>query len=157
MKKLFIITCFLSGFAFCAQAQKPVGLKISKPLSMEDKAAVEELLKSFDPQTYSFNANYKDASGKVKTTSVGKAKGLGNVKLENTRVIKPSGGAVAGTVNTNNIFKAATVNTNNIFVASTVNKNNIFVAATVNKNNIFKPSDDQLSKMQQLHTILSKY
>jgi hypothetical protein len=31
------------------------------------------------------------------------------------------------------------------------------VAATVNQNNIFKPSPNQLSKMDQLHAILSKY
>lgn len=167
MKKALLAALVLVGGVFAAHAQQPVGVEITKPLSAEDKAMVESLLKDFDPRTYAFKFNYKDKDGTVKTSQVGNAKGLGSVKLSNTKIIKP-GGTVASTVNKNNIFAASTVNKNNIFVASTVNKNNIFVAATVNQNNIFvaatvnqnnifKPSPNQLSKMDQLHAILSKY
>ncbi len=145
----FVVSCFT-----LTKAQE-VQLKVNKPLSATDKAAVEKLLKDFDPNTYSFSANYIDAAGKTQKMASGSAKGLGSVTMANTKVVKP--GSAASTVNTNNIFKASTVNTNNIFRASTVNTNNIFKASTVNTNNIFKPSDIQLNKMTQLHQILSKY
>lgn len=146
--------------------KQPVGVKISKPLSSKDKSQVERLLKGFDPNTYSFTVSYLDAKGKTQTATYGKARGLGNVQLSNTRLIGT--GVSAGTVNKNNIFAAATVNKNNIFVAATVNKNNIFVAATVNKNNIFvagtvnennifRPSQSQLTNMESLARILAKY
>ena len=144
---------FVVGCLTLAKAQ--VQLTVNKPLSAADKATVEKLLQEFDPNSYSFSANYVDASGKTQKMTTGKAKGLESVTMSNTKVLKP--GSVAGTVNTNNIFKASTVNTNNIFKASTVNTNNIFKAATVNTNNIFKPSDSQLNKMTQLHQVLSKY
>ena len=142
--KRILIAFLLAGGMSLVNAQE-VNLTVNKPLSEADKATVESLMKDFDPNTFAFSANYVDAAGKTKAMKLGAAKGLGSVKMSNTKVTTRPGNAAA-TVNTNNIFKAATVNTNNIFKA-----------ATVNTNNVFKPSDSQLGKMNQLHQILSKY
>ena len=123
----FVVGCFILTKAQVVQ------LKINKPLSKEDKVAVENLLKNFDPNTYSFSANYINAAGKSEKMTSGSAKGLGSVTMENSKLVTT--GVKASTVNTNNVFKASTVNTNNVF----------------------KPSDVQLNKMTQLHQILSNY
>ena len=116
-----------------------------RPLSAQDKAKVDELLKSFDPNSYDFRYNYLDASGKQKTAQVGRAKGLANLKQGETA--RAPGATVAGTVNTINIFRqASTVNTINIFRQ----------AGTANTINIFKDPNQQ-AKAQELNAILQRY
>ncbi len=56
----FVVSCFT-----LTKAQE-VQLKVNKSLSATDKAAVEKLLKDFDPNTYSFSANYIDQQAKRK-------------------------------------------------------------------------------------------
>ena len=104
-----------------AQLEPIVGGPI-KPLSAADRARVDELLKSFDPNSYDFHYNYLDASGKAQHAHVGMA------NLTQAGTVRAGGAAAASTVNTINIFKqASTVNTINIFKqASTVNTINIF-------------------------------
>ena len=135
-----------------------VALTLNKPLSAEDEKEVREILKQFDPNSYSFSSNVKEAS-------IGKAKGLSSVYQSKAKLAtKPS---VASTNTHNNIFvtgtKASTNTHNNIFVvgtkASTNTHNNIFVAGTKastnTHNNIFKQID--LERMDKLYLILSKY
>ncbi len=116
-----------------------------KPLSAQDKARVDELLKSFDPNSYDFRYHYLDASGKEQAAQVGRAKGLANLRQSET--VRGPGSAAASTVNTINIFRqASTVNTINIFRQ----------ASTVNTINIFKDPNQQ-AKAQELNAILQKY
>ncbi len=155
MKK--IICLFVAAtisLALCNTVFAQVQLKVSRAISDEDFAKIEAILKSFDPNSYKLVTSSTDARQKTKARSLG----LASVEQTYTKNnIKPQ---AAATVNTINIFKnakAATVNTINIFKAATVNTINIFKAATVNTINIFKPSDTQLSKMDELHSILNKY
>jgi hypothetical protein len=116
-----------------------------KPLSAQDKARVDELLKSFDPNSYDFRYHYLDASGKEQAAQVGQAKGLANLRQSET--VRGQGSAAASTVNTINIFRqASTVNTINIFKQ----------ASTVNTINIFKDPNQQ-ARAQELNAILQKY
>jgi hypothetical protein len=178
-KSIFFALCALTFIQFKTQAQ--VVLNVNKPLSEADAKAVQKILGTYDPNSYKFTTAYLDAKGNKKTLTSGTAT-LASIKQSNTRLAGSA--AVAGTVNTNNIFKVAgTVNTNNIFkTAGTVNTNNIFRAAgtvntnnifktagtvntnnifktagTVNTNNIFKTANQTASDLNALHAILSKY
>lgn len=179
-QSIFVILFALLGFTF--QSQSQVSLKLSKPLSKEDKEQVEKILSEFDPQSYSFNGNYKDGRSVKNFKTAGRAVGLANISQSKT-VVGARGSAAstntnnnifkqASTNTNNNIFKTASTNTNNnIFkVASTNTNNNIFKQASTNtnnnifkqastntNNNVFKPAGEVDSRLNQLYTILAKY
>ncbi len=140
-----------------------VTLTLKKPLSSKDEKEVREILKQFDPNSYSFSSG-------AQSKSMGKAKGLKSVYLSSARLA--NGATVASTNTHNNVFKASTNTHNNIFKqASTNTHNNIFVvgskastnthnnvfkqASTNTHNNVFKEVD--LERMDKLYLILSKY
>lgn len=136
MRRILLIAVLAIAAPLLANAQE------LKPLSAEDKAQVDELLKSFDPSSYNVQYQHTDPAGKLKTTR----KGLANLRQSGT-IIKRPGGDVAATNTNINIFKQASTNTNI----------NIFKQASTNTNiNIFKDAKLQ-SKAQQLNTILQKY
>jgi hypothetical protein len=54
-----------------------------KPLSASDKARVDKLLRSFDPNSYDIRYQYVD-KGKVKSVHEGRAVGLSSLKQSNT-------------------------------------------------------------------------
>src|SRR5712691_5256492 len=118
-----------------------------KPLSAQDRARVEELLKSFDPNSYDFRYHYLDASGKQQAAQVGRAKGLADLKQSETA--RGPGSATAGTVNTINIFRSA----------STVNTINIFKQANVSCCTMIPEFNDpgHRAKVEELNAILQKY
>src|SRR5712691_4064381 len=118
-----------------------------KPLSAQDRARVEELLKSFDPNSYDFRYHYLDASGKEQAAQVGRAKGLADLKQSETA--SGAGSATAGTVNTINIFRSA----------STVNTINIFKQANVSCCTMIPEFNDpgHRAKVEELNAILQKY
>jgi len=141
---LLIVAAFLSLPAF-----SQVSMKVSKPLSERDKQELQQTLKSFDANSYSVDV--KTEKGVLKT---GKAKGLASVKQGAT--VRPDLAGKAAATNTNiNIFKsnAAATNTNiNIFKSN--------AAATNTNINIFKNgkfTNEQLSQLDKVHQILSKY
>ncbi len=155
MKK--ISTFFVSsmiGLAFCNNLSGQVTLKVSKSISTEDFSKIEEILKSFDPNSFKLSVNTVDPGKKTKIRSLG----LASVEQTYTRNnIKPAG---ASTNVNNNLFGSGAKGTGpkvKGFKASTVNSINIFKAFTVTVINIYKPSDNQLSKMDELHAILIKY
>ncbi len=112
-----------------------------RPLSPQDKARVDELLKSFDPNSYDFHYQHTDASGKVESAHAG----LANLTQSNTVKIAP--GSAASTNTIINIFKQASTNT-------TIN---IFKEASTNTViNIFKDARQQAAA-QELNGILQKY
>jgi hypothetical protein len=123
-----------------------------KPLSAEDKARVDTLLKSFDPASYDFHYQYQDAKGKVQRKRVGKAR-LGLASVRQGETVKAGGnvgeigGEKAGTNTIINIFKQAGTNTTiNIFKQAADNTViNIFKEAGLN------------TKAQELNSILQKY
>jgi Mg/Co/Ni transporter MgtE len=130
MKRVLPIALLTLLFPLLVLAQE-----LKKPLSAEDHAQVEELLKAFDPNSYRLQYQYADKTGKIQTQQ----KGLADLTQRNTKIIRP--GAAAATNTNNNIFKQASTNTNNnIFKqASTNTNNNIFKQASTNtNNNIFK-------------------
>jgi hypothetical protein len=160
MKRILLVTVLTIAAPFLVNAQE------LKPLSVEDKAQVEALLKDFDPNSYQIQYQYTDSKGTLKTTT----KGLANLRQRAT--IKPGVGAAASTNTTNNVFKASTNTTNNVFKASTNTTNNVFKASTNTTNNVFKASTGgnlimlkqgafedaaSQSKIKQLNTILQKY
>jgi hypothetical protein len=118
-----------------------------KPLSAQDKARVDELLKSFDPNSYDFRYHYLDASGKEHAAQVGQAKGLANLRQSET--VRGQGSTAASTVNTINIFRQA----------STVNTINIFKQANVSCCTMIPEFNDpsHRAKVQELNAILQKY
>ncbi len=134
-------------FSFSAFSQ--VALTVNKPLSESDKQEVSTILKSFDANSYKLNMKSEKGS-----LMMGKAtaKGLASVGQKNTTRTVGSG-AVASTNTNNNVFKNAVMSTNtnnNVFkVMSTNTNNNVFVQG--------KYTNSQLSKMDKLYTILSKY
>src|SRR5215467_6621370 len=112
-----------------------------RPFSAPDKARVEELLKSFDPNSYDFHYQHVDASGKIEPAHAG----LANLTQSNTLKIAP--GSAASTNTIINIFKQASTNT-------TIN---IFKEASTNTViNIFKDARQQAAA-QQLNAILQRY
>ncbi|KIO74754.1 hypothetical protein TH53_24645 [Pedobacter lusitanus] len=141
---LLFVAAFLSLPAF-----SQVSMKISKPLSERDKQELQQALKSFDANSYMVDV--KTEKGVLKS---GNARGLASVKQGTT--VRPDLAGKAASTNTNiNIFKnaAASTNTNiNIFKSS---------AASTNTNiNIFKNgkfTDAQLTQLDKVHQILSKY
>jgi len=120
-----------------------------KPLSAQDKARVDELLKSFDPNSYDFRYHYLDASGKEQAAQVGRAKGLANLRQSET--VRGPGSAAASTVNTINIFRQASLTvTINIFKQASGVSNMVFT------DRLFKDPNQQ-AKAQELNAILQKY
>lgn len=117
-----------------------------KPFSSEDRCKVEELLKSFDPNSYDFRYRYVDPSGRTQSTQVGRARGLANLRQRDT--VRGVGGPVASTNININIFRRASTNINiNIFKE----------AASTNINiNIFKDAHLQ-ARARELNAILQKY
>jgi hypothetical protein len=112
-----------------------------RPFSPQDKARVDELLKSFDPNSYDFHYQHLDASGKVQSAHVGMA----NLTQSNT--VRGPGSAGASTNTIINIFKPASTNT-------TIN---IFKQASTNTTiNIFKDARRQASA-RELNAILQRY
>src|SRR5947208_879106 len=81
-----------------------------KPLSTEDRAKVQELLKSFDPNSYDFRYQYVDSSGQVQAARAGKARGLANLRQRETA--RAVSGTAASTNTNINIFRQASTNTN---------------------------------------------
>jgi hypothetical protein len=127
------------------QSQMQVRPGMLKPLSAEDKAKIDELLKSFDPNSYDFRYQVEDGSGKAQNVKVGKAKGLADLQQRNT--VKSPAGQAAGTNTIINIFKQASTNT-------TIN---IFKEASTNTTiNIFKERGLN-DKAKELNSILQKY
>ncbi len=136
MKNLKISLLFSVAILFSISLFGQVSLKVNKPISEKDKKEIETILKSFDSNSY--NIDVKTEKGTLKS---GKAKGLANVK---------QGGTTRPDLNSNT---AASSNTNiNIFKSN--------AAATNTNINIFKEgkfNDKQLSQLDKLHGILSKY
>lgn len=135
---------------FSVTAFSQVSLKVNKPLSERDKMEVTTILKSFDASSY--KVDMKTEKGSLMTGRA-TAKGLASVGQKNTT--RPGSGSVASTNTNINIFKnaAASTNTNiNIFKTSAMSSNtniNIFVQGKFN--------NSQLSQMDKLYTVLSKY
>jgi hypothetical protein len=127
-----------------------------RPLSPQDAARVQELLKSFDPNSYDIRFHTQDAKGQLKLNKLGRAVGLANLRQTNT--VRPNLGGAASTVNTINIFKtASSVNTINIFKEAAPGMlDGSARASSVNTINIFKTADQQ-QKAQELNQILSRY
>ena len=71
-----LCTIFVIGAAFAQEL---------KPLSVEDKAKVEDILKSFDPNSFDIRFSYLDSQGKVQKSQIGKAKGLADLKQKGTK------------------------------------------------------------------------
>lgn len=141
--KISLLLIVATFFSFSSFSQ--VSLQVNKPLSEQDMAEVESILKSFDASSY--NMDLKSERGSLK-------RGLASVKqVETTR---PARLETAAKTNTNiNIFKTASAasNTNINIFSSTAAKTNTNI-------NIFKPANyttDQLSQLDKLHQILSKY
>jgi len=135
----------VSSFSLTVFGQ--VALNVNKPLSETDKQEVSKILRSFDSNSYKL-----DIATKTGNLNMGNAKGLASVGQKNTTRVTGNG-AVMSTNTKNNIFKQGKMSTNT--------QNNVFkVMSTNTKNNIFKEgrfNDEQLSQMDKLYTILSKY
>jgi len=116
---LAALVLFFSSGATIAQADL-------RPLSPADAARVQELLKNFDPNSYSIHYHVAGA------VNGGSAVGLESLHQMNT--VHPAGAAAS--TNTNiNIFKSASTNTNiNIFKQAASTNTNI---------NIFKQANQQ--------------
>jgi hypothetical protein len=145
MKRVLMIASLIFACPLFVYAQD------MKPLSPEDKAEVEELLKSFDPNSYKIQYQHTDSSGNIKTTK----KGLANIKqsatIYNNSARKRSVGSVMGSASGNLSVvvdgKKAATNTNI----------NVFKEAATNTNvNVFKDAGMQ-SKAERLNAILQKY
>ena len=141
---LFIVTILFTIVSF-----GQVSLKISKPLSEKDKVEIQKILKSFDSNSYKIEV--KTEKGILKS---GKALGLADVNQGKT--VRPKLGGNVASTNTNiNIFKSAHASTNtniNIFKSSAMSTNTNI--------NIFKQgkfNDEQLTQLDKLHQILTKY
>jgi hypothetical protein len=145
------------------------------PLSLSDKARVEQLLRNFDPNSYSLDIPYVDNCGNTHTAKIGNAVGLRNLKQTSVeRRLATAASAstntnnnifvtrsVASTNTNNNIFRVASTNTNNnIFrvdrLASTNTNNNIFRVASTNTNNNIFVNDRQAAAARELNAILQK-
>jgi len=142
-----------SAFSQAGGQIEPLKTQDLKPMSAADHGKVTELLKSFDPNSYSFDYSYKDAKGKLVKVHAGGAKGLAQLRQSNTvRATGANGkvipaGSKAATNMFINIFKQASTNT-------TIN---IFKQASSNTTiNIFKQGDQQ-NKANQLNGILKSY
>ena len=147
---LVVVTCLLL-LAAVANASD------LRPLSQADATRVQELLRSFDPQSYDIHFRVQDAKGNVRAMQSGRALGLAN--LRQTNVVRPGAGGAASTVTVINIFKpASTVTVINIFKQASIDGggNLSSRASTATIINIFKNAD-QNTKAQELNRILSKY
>jgi len=112
-----------------------------RPFSTGDKARVEQLLRSFDPNSYDFHYQYLDAAGKAQHAHVGLA------SLTQSNTVR-SAGSSASTVNTINIFRqASTVNTINIFKQGSL----------ISESNVSFKDPKQNSAAQELNAILVRY
>ena len=142
---LLIVATFISSSVF-----SQISLNVNKSLSEADKKEVESILKSFDANSYSINV--KTATGILNT---GAAKGLSSVTQSTTK--RPGSGSVASTNSNINLFIASKASTNtniNLFVSGASK------ASTNSNINIFKQgnySAAQLSQLDKLHQVLSKY
>lgn len=150
MNNLRSTMLLFAAMFFSVTAFGQVSLKVNKPLSERDKMEVTTILKSFDASSY--KVDMKTEKGSLMTGRA-TAKGLASVGQKNTT--RPGGGSMASTNTNINIFKnaAAATNTNiNIFKSSAMSSNtniNIFVQGKFN--------NSQLSQMDKLYNVLSKY
>lgn len=137
---LLVIASFFFSSSF-----SQVTLKITKPLSAQDKKEVDQILKSFDSKSYAINT--RTDAGHLK-------KGLASVRQINT-VRKTRLDRKASTNTTINVFKSAKASTN-----TTINVFKTTGAKTNTTINIFKSgnyTENQLSQLDKLYQILSKY
>ena len=119
-----------------------------KPLSAADNAKTQQLLKSFDPNSYRFNYQYKDVAGKVHMAHLGTAKGLANLRQGTTTHGLGAGTAASTNTSVNVFARAASTNTSvNVFARAASTNTNVNVFANAGLNN----------KAAQLNQILKKY
>lgn len=161
MRKLVLVV-----FSSCLLVASGVAVASDlRPLSPQDAARVQELLKSFDPNSYDIHYRVQDAKGGVKPVQTGRALGLANIRQTDT--VRPIQGGAASSVTIINIFKtASSVTVINIFkeaspaAMSEATRANAAAggthASTSTIINIFKTADQQM-KAQELNRILSKY
>ena len=113
-----------------------------RPLSAQDKARVDELLRAFDPNSYDFHYQHLDTSGKVQAAHVGMA----NLTQNNT--VRGPGSAGASTNTIINIFKPASTNTTiNIFKQG----------QNISGNLVMFKDATQRANAQELNAILQRY
>jgi hypothetical protein len=112
-----------------------------RPVSAADRAKIENLLKSFDPNSYEVKLPYVDAQGKLRVQTLGKAKGLASLIQSKTK--RPGQGA-----NSDAVLPMVTVTAKgNVIVQS----NGIIMG----KEGFGKPA--LMSKMRELNLLLNKY
>lgn len=149
MKILKNTVLLIVAILFSVVSFGQVRVIVNKPISESDKVEIQTILKSFDSNSYKINV--KTEKGVLKT---GKAKGLADVRQGKT--VRPELGGAKASTNTNiNIFKTAAASTN-----TNINLFKSFAASTNTNINIFKEgkfNDRQLSQLDKLHQILSKY
>ena len=121
-----------------------------KPLSAQDKAKVEEILKSFDPNTYEIRFKWVDSKGKVQDGRLGRAVGLGDVRQSETQKVQPSQRAI--------IFGSDARGRGNAWAAGGSGvvgfKGQSFIDST---NMRAKGSSAQQAKIEELNALLQKY
>jgi hypothetical protein len=127
-------------------SREPAVSRSLSPLSGADQARVEQLLQSFDPNSYELKTQVMNPDGSVQARTVGQDKGLASLQQVETR--RMAGGTAK--TNTNiNIFSQAKTNTNiNIFREA--------LAASTTNINIFKDANQQQSAME-INSILARY
>lgn len=139
---LLVITSFFFSASF-----SQVTLKLTKPLSAQDKKEVDQILQSFNAKSYAINT--RTEAGQLK-------RGLASVKQVNTvRRSRTKPNEKAATNTTINVFKSAKASTN-----TTINVFKTTGASTNTTINVFKSgnyTDNQLSQLDKLYQILSKY
>lgn len=150
MNNLKFTMLLLVASLFSMSAFSQVMLDVNKPLSESDKAEVSRIMKSSDASSYKVSVKSERGSLMAGRAT---AKGLASVGQKDTK--RPRAGSVAATNTNINIFKnaAAATNTNiNIFKSGAMATNtniNIFVQG--------KYTSSQLSQMDKLYNVLSKY
>ncbi|WP_158800143.1 hypothetical protein [Pedobacter sp. L105] len=133
--KAIVVPLVISFFSIASYGQ--VALSVSKPLSQRDKQEVTTILSSFDANSYKI-----DIKAQRGNLNMGRAKGLASVGQKNTA--RP---ALNGKISTT---KSTLITNANIFQLMSTNTNN----------NIFKEgkyTNNQLTKMDKLYSILTKY
>lgn len=133
-----------------------------RPLSPEDFAKVQELLKSFDPNSYDIHLRVQDTKGRVNPFQSGRAIGLANIRQMNT--VRPAQGSSASLTVPINIFKtASSVTVINVFkefapAAASSQRTKADVDPTISGSiTIIARNPNLQSKAQQLNQILQKY
>lgn len=112
-----------------------------RPVSAADRAKIENLLKSFDPNSYELRLPYIDAQGKTRIQTLGKAKGLASLTQGKTK--RPGQGA-----NSDAVIPMVTVSAKGHVL---VQGNGVVVA----KEGFGKPA--LMQKMRELNLLLNKY